>query len=163
MPFLSRQCLDTTDSVRGRCKRKECHFAWGLAHLDPGGTFFWEQGNVGYGRWRITRVALHFAGKVLVFKRLDIESVRTATDFRCMLDNPTLKEGLEILEKEAVGVVFETPSLLCQCQNLNPSQLTPEPRRSHPASPLTGPSFRQSYIEPKSLGSTDPSSGAARV
>lgn len=38
MPSLSRQCLDTTDSVNRRCKRKECHFAWGLAHLDPGGT-----------------------------------------------------------------------------------------------------------------------------
>jgi hypothetical protein len=84
---------------------RSVNFAWGiLAHLDPGGTFFLEQENVGYGRWHITRLALHFTGKVLVFKRLDIESVRTTSDFRCMPGNLTLKEGLEVLEKEAETV-----------------------------------------------------------
>jgi hypothetical protein len=80
---------------------KKVNFGWGiLAHLDPGGTFLLEQRNVGSGRWELTKLALHFTGKIFLFKRLEIDSVRTASDFRIMPDNLTLKDGLELLKSD---------------------------------------------------------------
>lgn len=78
---------------------KRVNFAWGiLGYLDPGGTFLMERENVGDGRWQITRIAMHFTGRVLLFKRLNISSVRSTSGFRCALDNLTLSQGLELLK-----------------------------------------------------------------
>lgn len=91
---------DRIVSVAGQLM-KRVNFAWGiLAHLDPGGTFLLEQRNVGPGRWHPTRLSLHFTGKILFFKTLDIDSARTASDFRKMPDNLTLEEGLELLREQ---------------------------------------------------------------
>lgn len=78
---------------------KRVNFAWGfLGHLDPGGTFQLERENVGYGQWKVTKIAMHFTGKVFLFKTLRIDSVRTATDFRPGSGNLTLRDGLDVLK-----------------------------------------------------------------
>ena len=78
---------------------RRVNFAWGiLAHLDPGGTFLLEQRSVGKGRWHITKIALRFTGKILLFRRLDIDSVWTANDFRSMPDALTLRGGWQLLK-----------------------------------------------------------------
>ena len=78
---------------------KRVNFAWGfLGHLDPGGTFRLERENVGYGRWETTKIAMHFTGKVFLFKTLRINSVRTASDFRPSPNNLTLRDGLDVLK-----------------------------------------------------------------
>jgi hypothetical protein len=78
---------------------KTVSFAWGIfAYLDPGGTFVLEQGNVGEGRWQVTKLGMHFTGKILVFKSLDIDFIRTNSDFRWMSGNLTLMQGLQLLK-----------------------------------------------------------------
>jgi hypothetical protein len=77
---------------------RDVSFGWGiLGRLYRGGTFHFEQRNVGSGRWAITTLAMHFTGKVLLFKSIDIDSVRKATDFRRMPDTLTLEQGLALL------------------------------------------------------------------
>ena len=95
------------DATAGRIVRIEARlaqpvsFGWGiLARLNPGGTLLLEQRDVGQGRWQMTMLALHFTGKILLFKKLEIDSTRTTSDFRRMPDDLTLKEGLELLRKQ---------------------------------------------------------------
>jgi hypothetical protein len=62
---------------------KEVGFGWGiLGHLDKGGHFLVEQGDVGDGTWDIARMSLAFTGKVLIFKHLDFKSNEVLSDFR---------------------------------------------------------------------------------
>ena len=76
-------------------------FGWGiLARLDPGGTFVLEQVPVGNGRWVTRKLALHFGGKLLLFKSLRIDSTLTTSDFRRMPDDLTLIQGLDLLKKQ---------------------------------------------------------------
>ena len=77
---------------------RDVDFGWGiLGRLYRGGSFLLQQHEVGSGRWAITELALHFTGKVLLFKTININSVSTASDFRRMPDNLTLQQGLELL------------------------------------------------------------------
>jgi hypothetical protein len=101
------QGLEGTISVNARLDRlvrveaalfRDVEFGRGiLGRLYRGGTFLLEQRDVGSGRWAITTLALHFTGKVLLFKSIHIDSVRKATDFRRMSDNLTLEQGVELL------------------------------------------------------------------
>ncbi len=80
---------------------RDVSFGWGiLARLNEGGSFLLEEGRVGSGRWAIKTLALHFTGKVLLFKNLVIESVMMTSDFRRMRDDLTLQEGLELLRRQ---------------------------------------------------------------
>jgi hypothetical protein len=73
-------------------------FGWGiLGRLFRGGSFLFEQRDVGSGRWAITTLEMHFSGKMLLFRSIHIDSVRTASDFRRMPDNLTLEQGLTLL------------------------------------------------------------------
>ncbi|MEO8049809.1 MAG: hypothetical protein ABI833_05285 [Acidobacteriota bacterium] len=73
-------------------------FGWGvMAHLNPGGTLLLEQRDVGGGRWGIAKLSLHFTGKLLLFKALNIDTTVGTSDFRRMRDDLTLVEGLELL------------------------------------------------------------------
>ncbi len=61
---------------------KEVGFGWGiLGHLDKGGHFLVEQGDVGDGSWDVHRMSLAFTGKVLFFKKIDIKSTEILSDF----------------------------------------------------------------------------------
>jgi hypothetical protein len=62
---------------------KDVTFGWGiLGHLDKGGDFMIEQGEVHPGHWDLTHMKLHFTGKVLVFKSLNIQQDENFSSFR---------------------------------------------------------------------------------
>ena len=80
---------------------KEVAFGWGiLGHLDKGGHFLVQQADVGDGSWDVTRMSLNFAGKMLVFKNLKIQSEEVFSGFRPVPPNLTFAEGLKLLKKE---------------------------------------------------------------
>jgi len=80
---------------------KDVGFGWGiLGHLDKGGRFLVEQGDVGDGSWDIQRMSLAFTGKILFFKRIDIKSTETFSDFHPVPRDLTFAQGVELLKKE---------------------------------------------------------------
>ncbi len=80
---------------------KEVGFGWGiLGHLDRGGHFLVEQGDVGDGSWDIHKMSLAFTGKILLFKRLDIKSTETLSDFRPVPKALTFAQGVDLLKKQ---------------------------------------------------------------
>jgi hypothetical protein len=80
---------------------KEVTFGWGiLGHLDKGGTFLVDQAEVSPGDWELTRTRLNLTGKVMMVKKLIIESDETDTDFRTVPSNTSLAKGIELLEAE---------------------------------------------------------------
>ena len=91
--------VDRIVRVQARLVRA-VNFGWGiLGRLHRGGSFLLEQRNVGSGRWAMTILAVHFSGNVLLFKSIHIDSTSTASDFRCMPDDLTLEQGVELLMK----------------------------------------------------------------
>ncbi|MGA8212271.1 MAG: hypothetical protein WB799_01675 [Candidatus Sulfotelmatobacter sp.] len=80
---------------------KEVGFGWGiLGHLDKGGHFLVEQGDVGDGSWDISRMSLSFTGKILFFKSLAIKSDEVFSDFRRVPADTTFAQGVEMLKAE---------------------------------------------------------------
>jgi len=80
---------------------KEVGFGWGiLGHLDKGGHFLVEQGDVGDGTWDIARMSLAFTGRVLLFKRLDFKSNEVLSDFRSVPQGLSFAQGVELLKKQ---------------------------------------------------------------
>ena len=80
---------------------KEVGFGWGiLGHLDPGGRFFVQQADVGNDQWEITHMELSFTGKILFFKKLDIRSNDTFSDFHPVPPNLTFAQAVDMLERE---------------------------------------------------------------
>ena len=81
---------------------REVAFGWGIfGHLDKGGHFLVEQGEVDGNHWEITRTDLAITGKVLLFKSIKFESSEVFSDFRQVPSNLTFAQGLEMLTKEA--------------------------------------------------------------
>jgi len=79
---------------------KEVAFGWGiLGHLDKGGHFLVEQGDVGDGTWDMRKMSLAFTGKILLFKHLDFRSTETLKDFRPVPRDLTFAQGVELLKK----------------------------------------------------------------
>jgi hypothetical protein len=80
---------------------KDVGFGWGiLGHLDKGGHFLVELGDVGDGTWDIRKISLAFTGKILLFKRLDMKSTEVFSDFRPVPDGLSFAQGVELLKKE---------------------------------------------------------------
>lgn len=80
---------------------REVGFGWGiLGHLDKGGHFLVEQSDVGDGTWDMARMSLAVTGKILLFKRLDIKSTETYSDFRSVPSSLTFTQGVELLKKQ---------------------------------------------------------------
>lgn len=80
---------------------KDVSFGWGiLGHLDKGGHFLVEQGDVGDNSWAITKMSLSFTGKVLLFKGLNIKSDEVYSDFRSVPSGLTFAQGLDRLKKQ---------------------------------------------------------------
>jgi hypothetical protein len=89
---------------------KTVNFGWGiLGRLDPGGQFEVEQSRVGGDRWEVTEMHLHFTGKILLFKSLNINEHEAAFDYRRAPDNLTFTQGIEFLKKQ--------PEFLAEKQN----------------------------------------------
>jgi hypothetical protein len=84
---------------------KEVGFGWGfLGHLDRGGHFVVEMGDVDSGHWEITRMALTFTGKILFVKSLNIKSTEVFSDFRPVPSDLTFAQGLELLKKQEAAL-----------------------------------------------------------
>ena len=76
-------------------------FGWGiLGHLDKGGRFVVEQGEVAPDHWEITHMNLAFTGKILFFKGINIKSNEVFSEFRSVAEDLTFAQGVELLKKE---------------------------------------------------------------
>lgn len=81
---------------------KEVGFGWGiLGHLDRGGRFLVQQADVGDRNWEITHMELSFTGKILLLKKLSIQSSDTFSDFHPVPSDLTFAQGVELLKKQA--------------------------------------------------------------
>jgi hypothetical protein len=81
---------------------KDVGFGWGiLGHLDRGGHFLVEQGDVGDGSWDIRRMSLAFTGRILFFKRIDFKSTEILSDFRPVPRGLSFAQGVDLLKQEA--------------------------------------------------------------
>jgi hypothetical protein len=80
---------------------KDVGFGWGiLGHLEPGGHFLVEQADVGGGHWEATRMDLTFDGKVMLFKKLHINSSQIFSDFRPAPSDLNFEQGVALLKRQ---------------------------------------------------------------
>jgi hypothetical protein len=85
---------------------RDVSFGWGfLGHLDQGGHFLVEQGEVIPGDWELTRMSLSFTGKVLLFKSLNIKSDEVFNDFRAAPADLNFAQGVELLKKQEAEIM----------------------------------------------------------
>jgi len=62
---------------------KDVNFGWGiLGKLYKGGDFLIEQTEVAPNHWDVTHMMLHFTGKVLLFKSLNIQQDEKTSDYQ---------------------------------------------------------------------------------
>ena len=86
--------------IEGRLVR-EVAFGWGiLGHLDRGGHFLVEQGDVGDVAWEIYRMNLSFTGRILLLKHIDIRSNEVSSNFLRVPDDLSFAQGVELLKKQ---------------------------------------------------------------
>jgi hypothetical protein len=87
---------------------KEVGSGWGiLAHLPKGGHFLVQQAEVLEGDWEITRTAVSFTGKMLLFMNMNITSDEAFSNFRPAPSNLTFAQGVELLKKEDAASVIQ--------------------------------------------------------
>ncbi len=80
---------------------REVSFGWGiLGHLNKGGHFLVDQIGVGEGCWEVSRMALTFNGKMLLFKTIAIKSDEIFSNFRRVPPDTTFAQGVEMLKAE---------------------------------------------------------------
>jgi hypothetical protein len=80
---------------------KQVGFGWGiLGHLDRGGHFLVEQGDLANNHWEITRMDLSFTGRLLLFKGLNIKSNEVYDDFHLVPSDLTFAQGVDLLKKQ---------------------------------------------------------------
>lgn len=74
-------------------------FGWGIfGHLNPGGSFLIEQKEVYPGHWDTTHMKLHFTGKILLFKTLDIQEDEQTSDYK-PVEGMNVAQALEKLKE----------------------------------------------------------------
>jgi len=84
---------------------KDVSFGWGiLGHLDKGGEYHVEQGDVGNDSFEITKMSLTFTGKLLLFKNIVINSNEAFSDFHGVPENLTFAQGVALLKQQAGGM-----------------------------------------------------------
>jgi hypothetical protein len=77
---------------------REVGFGWGiLGHLDRGGRFVVEQGQVDHDTWEITRMELSFTGRILLFKSINIQSTEVFSNFQPVSSNLTFAQAVDLL------------------------------------------------------------------
>ncbi|HEY3930685.1 MAG TPA: hypothetical protein VGL89_20095 [Candidatus Koribacter sp.] len=75
-------------------------FGWGiLGRLDKGGHFLIEQTCLGGPRWETTHSVLHFTGKIMMFKSMNIQEDETLFDFQHVSPDLTLAQGIAVMKK----------------------------------------------------------------
>jgi hypothetical protein len=96
---------------------KQVGFGWGmLGHLDRGGHFLVQQGNMANDHWEITRMDLAFTGRLLLFKGLNIKSKEVYSDFRRVPSDLTFARGVELLKRQE-AVLAQKPGLCGKRRN----------------------------------------------
>jgi hypothetical protein len=84
---------------------KDVGFGWGfLGHLDRGGHFWVQQGDIGDAHWEITRMDLALTGKVLLFKNINIKTSETFSHFQAVPANLTFAQGVDLLKKREAQI-----------------------------------------------------------
>lgn len=74
-------------------------FGWGIfGHLNPGGNFLIEQKEIYPGHWDTTHMQLHFTGKILMFKNLNIQEDESTSDYR-PVDGMTVAQAINRLKE----------------------------------------------------------------
>ena len=74
-------------------------FGWGiLGRLDQGGEFLIEQSQVYGNHWDLTHMRLHFTGKILLFKTLNIQEDETTSEYR-PVPGMTVAQALDRLKQ----------------------------------------------------------------
>jgi hypothetical protein len=97
---------------------KEVSFGWGiLGHLDKGGHFLVQQCDAGNDSWEVSRMSLNFTGKILVFKKLSINTEEVFSDFRRVPSSITYAQGVEILKTEEVKLAQNHPAGTAKAEN----------------------------------------------
>jgi len=80
---------------------QEVTFGWGIfGRLDKGGKFEVEQSKISPRRWETTMLKMKFTGRVLLFKKLNIDEKETTGDFRPAPAHLTLTEGINVLKQQ---------------------------------------------------------------
>jgi len=106
---------------------KEVGFGWGiLGHLDRGGHFIVQQGDMGQGHWEITRLDLSFTGKALFFKTLNIKEKEVFSCFQPAPRNLTFAEGVELLKKQEAQMA-QNPKAQTETKTEKISRAMPRP------------------------------------
>jgi hypothetical protein len=83
--------------AEGRLTRS-VSFGWGiLGRLDEGGHFSVEESQVAPDTWRITSLALHFDGKMLLFKPIQFRVETRSYNYHKVEDHLSLQQGIELL------------------------------------------------------------------
>jgi len=92
--------------------QKDVGFGWGiLGHLDRGGRFLVQQADVDNRQWEITRMELSFTGKILLFRKLNIRSTDSFSNFHPMAPDLTFAQGVALLHKEAARIEGVMPKI----------------------------------------------------
>ncbi len=89
---------------------QEVSFGWGIfGRLDKGGRFEVEQSKVSPHRWETTMLNMKFTGRVLLFKKLNIDEREVTSDFHPAPAHLSLAEGINVL-KQQTGQLAEGQS-----------------------------------------------------
>jgi hypothetical protein len=90
---------------------KDVSFGWGiLGHLDRGGHFLVEQGDVDNGTWEITKTDLAITGRILLFKSINFKSTEVYSGFHPVPTELTFAQGVELLKKKQAVLAENEPS-----------------------------------------------------
>jgi hypothetical protein len=92
---------------------REVSFGWGiLGHLNEGGHFSVQQGDLGLGdgAWGLTEIKLNITGKILMVKSLSMISDEILSDFRKMPENLAFAQAVEMLKTEQEKLARNTHS-----------------------------------------------------
>jgi len=78
---------------------KDVNFGWGiLGKLYQGGDFMIEQSEIAPGHWDVTHMKLHFTGKVLLVKSLNIQEDEQTSDYH-IVQPMTVEQALNRLRE----------------------------------------------------------------
>ena len=78
---------------------KNVDFGWGfLGRLNKGGEFMIEQTEIAPGHWDVTHMKLHFTGKILMVKSLNIQEDEMTSDYK-LVQPMTVSEALNKLRE----------------------------------------------------------------
>lgn len=87
---------------------REVTFGWGIfGHLDKGGAFEVEQTRIGPNRWDLCKLKMKLSGRILLFKKLNVDEKEFTGSFRPAPPHLSLVEGVGALKQQNVQLAIE--------------------------------------------------------